>query len=122
MANYFFIGIGGSGMSAIAQILAGRGHGVSGSDRNNDRGVNGPFFDRLRELGIRLFPQDGTGVTADCDCVVVSTAIEDTVPDMASARWLGIPVKHRAQALAELFNAERGIAAGGTSGKSALIL
>ncbi|MFA6448405.1 MAG: Mur ligase domain-containing protein [bacterium] len=118
MANYFFIGIGGSGMSAIAQILAGRGHGVSGSDRSNDSGVNGPFFGKLRELGIRLFPQDGSGVTADCDCVVVSTAIEDTVPDMASARRLGVPVKHRAQALAELFNSERGVAAGGTSGKS----
>jgi len=118
VAKYFFIGIGGSGMSAIAQILAGRGDVVCGSDRNFDRGVNGPFFDRLSQLGVCLYPQDGTGVSADCNCIVVSTAIEDTVPDVARARELGIPVRHRAEMLAELFNGERGIAVGGTSGKS----
>lgn len=118
MANYFFVGIGGSGMSAIAQALAGRGHGVSGSDRNFDRGVNGAFFRRLGELGIRLFPQDGSGVTPDCDFVISSTAIEDTAPDLARARELGAPVLHRSRALADLFNSQRGIAVGGTSGKS----
>ncbi len=118
MAEYFFIGIGGSGMSAIAQILAGQGHVVSGSDRSYDRGVNGPFFDKLKELGMRLFPQDGSGITTSTGCVVVSTAIEDTVPDMARARSLGVAVKHRSQVLAEITNEKRGIAAGGTSGKS----
>jgi UDP-N-acetylmuramate--alanine ligase len=118
MAEYFFIGIGGSGMSAIAQILAGQGHGVSGSDRNYDRGVSAPFFSRLQELGIRLFPQDGSGVDEETECVVVSTAIEDSVPDVARARALGVPVRHRAEVLAEITNEKRGIAAGGTSGKS----
>ncbi len=117
---YFFIGIGGSGMSAIAQVLATSAGGcdVRGSDRGLDQGKNLAFFDQLRDFGIKLFPQDGSGVTTDCDCVVASTAIEKTVPDMARALELGIPVKHRADALADIFNAGRGIAVGGTSGKS----
>jgi UDP-N-acetylmuramate--alanine ligase len=118
MANYFFIGIGGSGMSAIAQVLAGKGHQVRGSDRNHDRVQSETFFRRLEDIGIRLFPQDGSGVDPDCDFVVASTAIEETVPDVARARALGVKVLHRSQALAELFNSQRGIAAGGTSGKS----
>ncbi|HOY61806.1 MAG: UDP-N-acetylmuramate--L-alanine ligase [bacterium ADurb.Bin236] len=119
MANYFFIGIGGSGMSPIAQTLAAQGHGVCGSDRNNDRGLNQASFDRLKAAGIKLFPQDGSGV-AGCDFVVASSAIEDTVPDMARARELGIRTLHRSQALAGIFNEKRGVAAGGTSGKTTI--
>lgn len=118
MSTYFFIGIGGSGMSAIAQVLLGDGHGVRGSDRALDQGKNGRTFDLLRAAGAELFSQDGTGVTADTDYVVVSTAIEESVPDMRRARDLGIPVLHRAQLLAELFNSRAGVAVGGTSGKS----
>lgn len=116
--TYFFIGIGGSGMSAIAQVLATRGHNVRGSDRGLDQGKNLDFFDQLRRLGILLFPQDGSGVSSDCDFVVASTAIEKTVPDMARAIELDIPVRHRADALADIFNAGSGVAVGGTSGKS----
>lgn len=118
MSNYFFIGIGGSGMSAIAQMLLHDGHAVAGSDRSLDRGQNAATFDRLRAAGARLFPQDGSGVTENTDFVVVSTAIEDTVPDMAAARAQHIPVLHRAELLGRLFNEKRGIAVGGTSGKS----
>ena len=118
MSNYFFIGIGGSGMSAIAQMLLNDGHAVSGSDRALDQGKGGAAFDMLRAAGARLFPQDGSGVAADTDFVVVSTAIEDTVPDMRAALAAGIPVQHRAQLLAEIFNRRTGVAVGGTSGKS----
>ncbi|HOX29490.1 MAG TPA: Mur ligase family protein, partial [bacterium] len=118
MHGYFFVGIGGSGMSSIAQILAGNGVKVKGSDRSRDRGQNEALFKRLEFQGIELFPQDGSGVTGDLECVVVSTAIEDTIPDIKRAREIGVPIKHRSQALAEIFNAKRGIAVGGTSGKS----
>lgn len=116
--HYFFIGIGGSGMSSIAQILRRRGNAVAGSDRSLDQGGNAKFFDQLKQTGIRLFPQDGSGITPEVDAVVASAAVEDTVPDMAKARSLGIPVARRAETLAELFNSSRGIAVGGTSGKS----
>lgn len=118
MKRYYFIGIGGSGMSAIAQALAASGDKISGSDRNHDRGLNTPFFDTLKSFGITILPQDGSGVTPDTDFVVVSTAIEDTVPDMQRAKELGVRVLHRAQLLAEIVNSRRGVAVGGTSGKS----
>ena len=118
MKTYFFIGIGGSGMSAIAQLLLHEGHRVLGSDRSRDQGRNPDMFHVLENAGAALFPQNGSGVSADVDYVVVSTAIEDTVPDMKRARELSIPVLHRAELLAEIFNAKRGVAVGGTSGKS----
>jgi UDP-N-acetylmuramate--alanine ligase len=105
-------------MSAIAQMLLGEGHTVRGSDRSLDQGKGGATFDLLRAGGARLFPQDGSGVSPDTDFVVVSTAIEDTVPDMRAARDAGIPVLHRSELLAEIFNRRNGIAVGGTSGKS----
>ncbi len=105
-------------MSSIAQVMVRHGHEVCGSDRNYDRGNNAIFFESLRDAGIKIFPQDGSGVTQDCDFVVASTAIEDTVPDMAKARELDINIIHRSQALAGLFNSARGVGVGGTSGKS----
>ncbi len=116
----YFIGIGGSGMSPIALYLAARGYSIHGSDRNRDRGLTPQFFDQLRAAGITLHPQDGSGVTPGITRVVASTAIENTVPDIAAANSLSIPVIHRAQMLAEIFNAARGIAIGGTSGKSSV--
>jgi len=105
-------------MSAIAQVLVKRGNRVSGSDRSLDQGKQLPVFDQLRGMGVSLHPQDGSGIGPDCDFVVASTAIEKTVPDMARAIGLGVAVKHRSDLLAEIFNAGRGVAAGGTSGKS----
>ncbi len=117
--DYFFCGIGGSGMMPLALIVAGQGHRVAGSDRSLDQGRTAPKFDWLRARGIALFPQDGSGVTHADQIIVASTAVEDTVPDIVAANQVGAQRLRRADLLAELFNAAlTGIAVGGTSGKS----
>ena len=117
--SYFFCGIGGSGMLPLACIVRGRGHDVAGSDRSLDQGRIGDKFAFLERQGIRLFPQDGSGVTSAEQILVTSAAIEETVPDVQAARRVGAEQVTRPQLLAELFNeAETGIAVGGTSGKS----
>ena len=73
---FFFCGIGGSGMSAIAQVLLHQGHTVRGSDRSYDQGQNADLYAQLQTLGVALFPQDGSGVDADVDVLVVSSAVE----------------------------------------------
>ena len=116
---YFFCGIGGSGMLPLALILRGEGAEVSGSDRSLDQGRTPEKFDFLRGQGIALFPQDGSGVTRKDQIVVASAAVEDTVPDVASARRVGATFVTRAELLAQLFNAARtSIGVAGTSGKS----
>ena len=115
----FFCGIGGSGMMPLATLLAQLGVSVSGSDRALDRGDGQAKFDWLREQGIALFPQDGSGVVAPVGRVVASAAVEDSVPDMVAARDLGCERTTRAELLAQLFNAAgTSVAVGGTSGKS----
>jgi UDP-N-acetylmuramate--alanine ligase len=115
----FFVGIGGSGMMPLAMILAGRGARVSGSDRSLDSGRLPAKFDYLRDLGVALFPQDGSGVTSPDQLVVASAAVELSVPDMVAAERLGCARLSRAQLLAELFNASAlPIGVAGTSGKS----
>ncbi len=117
----FLCGIGGSGMSALAQLLAAQGWRVCGSDRSRDRGETPEKFRVLEQQGFILYPQDGSGVRAGIipDLVIVSSAIEDTIPDVGAAKEKGIPIKKRAEVLAELFNAAPlSIAVGGTSGKS----
>jgi UDP-N-acetylmuramate--alanine ligase len=117
--HYFFCGIGGSGMLPLALILRGRGCVVDGSDRMLDQGRTSQKFDFLRDRGIRLHPQDGSGLTERAQILVVSAAVEESVPDVQAARRLGAEVMTRAELLAALFNAApRGIAVGGTSGKS----
>lgn len=117
--DYFFCGIGGSGMMPLALIVAGQGHRVAGSDRSLDQGRTAPKFDWLRARGIALFPQDGSGVTRADQIIVASTAVENTVPDIVAANQVGAQRLRRADLLAELFNAApMGIAVGGTSGKS----
>jgi len=116
----FLVGIGGSGMLPLATLLAARGHPVSGSDRALDQGRGGPAFDRLRGGGATLYPQDGSGVTAD-QLVIASAAVEETVPDIAAANRLGAGRATRAQVLAELFNAAPlSVGVAGTSGKSSV--
>lgn len=116
--SFFFIGIAGTGMSALAQFLHGLGRQVSGSDR----GFQGDRTDdnrlRLEKMGIRCFRQNGQGITADIDCVVVSTAVEDSVPEYRKARDMGIPVLQRSELLSLITDRYRTIAVGGTSGKS----
>jgi UDP-N-acetylmuramate--alanine ligase len=118
LKKYHFIGIGGSGMSALAQVIKSKGDRVTGSDRSYDRKLNQDLFQSLQHQGIKLFPQDGSGVNEDTDYVVVSTAIEEDNPDIKKARSLLIPILHRAKLLSEIFNPSFGIAVGGTSGKS----
>lgn len=117
--SYFFCGIGGSGMLPLALIVAARGHKVEGSDRSLDQGRTAAKFEFLRDRGIKLFPQDGSGVTRAEQTLVSSAAVEETVPDVQSARRVGAATMTRAKLLSELFNAAgQGIAVGGTSGKS----
>ena len=116
---YFFCGIGGSGMLPLALIVRAKGAQVAGSDRSLDQGRSSAKFDFLRARGIALFPQDGSGVTSGEQIVVISAAVEDTVPDVQAAKRLGAPLKQRAELLSELFNAApRSIGVAGTSGKS----
>jgi UDP-N-acetylmuramate--alanine ligase len=114
----FFSGIGGSGMLPLASIVRASGSKVAGSDRSLDAGRTPEKFDYLRSLGIRLFPQDGSGVQEGMT-LVTSAAVEPTVPDVVRARELGLPHLTRPQFLAQLLNdAQRSVAVGGTSGKS----
>lgn len=115
----FFVGIGGSGMMPLAMILAGQGAKVAGSDRSLDSGRLPAKFDALRALGIKLFPQDGSGIVSAEQTVIASAAVEDTVPDMVQATALGCPRMARAELNAALFNAAgTSIGVAGTSGKS----
>ncbi|HEY8964134.1 MAG TPA: Mur ligase domain-containing protein, partial [Alphaproteobacteria bacterium] len=135
MTHYFLSGIGGSGMLPLALILKGQGHQVSGSDRSRDQGRTPEKFAKLEADGFCLFPQDGSGLMGEqadvtspvCmtgefnrpDFMVVSAAIEDTVPDVVAAKAAGIPIIKRAELLAQVFNTfDRRIAVGGTSGKT----
>jgi UDP-N-acetylmuramate--alanine ligase len=117
--SYFFCGIGGSGMMPLALIVRGRGARVAGSDRSLDQGRLAPKFAFLEERGIALFPQDGSGIVDPLQTLVTSAAVEESVPDVVKATDIGAARLSRPQLLAELFNAApRGIAIGGTSGKS----
>jgi len=117
--SYFFVGIGGSGMMPLAMILAGKGATVAGSDRTLDQARLPAKFDDLRAKGVKLFPQDGSGIVAADQIVVASAAVEATVADIVAAAALGAARMSRAELLASLFNAS-GLAIGiaGTSGKS----
>ncbi len=117
--SYFFCGVGGSGMMPLAVYLAKAGHKVCGSDRSYDQKKSLSKFDALSGAGICLFPQDGSGIGPDTDLLVVSSAVEDTIPDVRAAKERGLPIVTRGQLLATLFNAANvRIAVAGTSGKS----
>jgi UDP-N-acetylmuramate--L-alanine ligase len=117
MNRWHFSGIGGSGMSAIAFYLRGRGREVSGSDRLFDQGCGQSIRAALEESGARIHPQDGSALDAGT-VLVVSTAVESDVPEVRRARELGCRILHRSEALAELSAAQSTIAISGTSGKS----
>lgn len=114
------IGIGGVGMSALARAFLEQGKKVSGADRLLDdpsRPLT-PALARLAADGVELFPDDGSGVAPGVDRLVVSTAIESTNRGLERARELGIPVIHRAAALAEALSGFKLVAVAGTCGKS----
>ena len=98
--NVFFIGVAGTGMSAIAQYLQGIGKDVSGSDRYFHPGEYNKTKEQLEAEGIQCFLQDGSGITDKTDLIVVSTAIEDTVYEVQKAKELNIPIIRRSQLLA----------------------
>ncbi len=113
-------GIGGVGMSALAELLLDSGIEVSGSERFLDHGKALPVLDVLCLQGAHIFPQNGSGVTDDIDAVVISSAIERDNPDIAAAERKGIEVVHRSVALARALASKRIVSVAGTSGKSTI--
>lgn len=119
--DYFFCGVGGSGMMPLAMIVQAQGGRISGSDRALDQGRTPEKFDWLRAHGVALHPQDGSGVVSADQVVVATGAVEDTVPDIGAARRVGAVIKTRPQLLSELFNAApTSVGVAGTSGKSTI--
>ncbi len=108
-----FVGIGGSGMSGIAEVLANLGFTVSGSDLADNATTR-----RLAGVGIRIAVGHAAANIAGADAVVVSTAVHADNPEVTTARERKIPVVPRAQMLAELMRLRRGIAVAGTHGKT----
>ena len=113
-----FVGVGGSGMSALAQYHAARGGRATGSDRAFDRGLHPQIRTSLERAGVEIVAQDGNALGPGCRGVIVSTAVEDTVPDVRLARKLGLPLIHRAELLARYVAERDTVAVTGTSGKS----
>ncbi len=108
-----FVGIGGSGMSGIAEVLANQGYRVSGSDLADSAATR-----RLAKLGIAIALGHSAANIAGADAVVVSTAVRADNPEVVAAREALIPVVPRALMLAELMRLKQGIAVAGTHGKT----
>src|SRR5580765_7926744 len=117
-ARFHYAGVGGSGMSALAQFQAMLGGHASGSDSGFDRNERPEARAQLEKLGVRIWPQDGSGLGGDCGALVVSTAVEDSVPDVAAAKARKLPIVHRSEMLAHWVSEFRSVAVSGTSGKS----
>ena len=108
-----FIGIGGAGMSGIAEVLVNLGYQVSGSDRQQSAVTR-----RLQAAGITVTLGHDAALVGDCDVVVRSTAVQDDNPEVLEAQRLHIPVVPRAEMLAELMRFRYGVAVAGTHGKT----
>ena len=108
-----FVGIGGSGMSGIAEVLRNLGYTVSGSDLSDSAALR-----RLAGLGIRTFVGHDAAHIAGADAVVISTAVQADNIEVLAAREKRIPVVPRALMLAELMRLKQGIAIAGTHGKT----
>ena len=120
MDNYYFTGIGGIGMSAIAQLFRSQGNIVSGSDRSYDNNINLNLFKKLVTQGIKLYPQDGSGINMELKNLVVSSAIETDNLDIKKAKECNVPITTRAELLAKIVNNGFGIAIGGSNGKTSV--
>jgi UDP-N-acetylmuramate--alanine ligase len=107
------VGIGGSGMSGIAEVLLNLGYEVQGSDL-----ADTPVTRRLADFGATIFKGHGRGYLQDVDVLVKSTAVADDNPEVEEAREQGAPVIPRAEMLAELMRLKTGIAVAGTHGKT----
>jgi UDP-N-acetylmuramate--alanine ligase len=108
-----FIGIGGSGMSGIAEVLLNLGYRVSGSDLQA-----GAATQRLAALGAKILLGHEAANITGADAIVVSTAVRADNPEVVAARSAGVPIVPRAQMLAELMRLKQGIAVAGTHGKT----
>jgi UDP-N-acetylmuramate--alanine ligase len=107
------VGIGGSGMCGIAEVLLTLGYQISGSDLKQNRATA-----HLESLGVTIYDKHEAAQVNHADCVVVSSAINDSNPEYAAARDLRIPIVPRAEMLAELMRFRYGIAVAGTHGKT----
>ena len=108
-----FVGIGGIGMSGIAEVLLNHGYSVQGSDLRPSK-----ITDRLADMGARIsFPQMAENLE-DAEVVVISSAIKPGNPELDSARARGLPVVRRAEMLAELMRLKSNVAIAGTHGKT----
>jgi UDP-N-acetylmuramate--alanine ligase len=108
-----FVGIGGSGMSGIAEVLLNLGYTVSGSDAKRS-----PVTDRLASLGARVAEGHAAANVGDAHVVVTSTAVRQDNPEVLDARRRGVPVIPRAEMLAELMRLKYGVAVAGSHGKT----
>ena len=108
-----FVGIGGAGMSGIAEVLVNLGYSVSGSDLGENAATR-----RLRALGARVLTGHSAENILDADAVVISTAVRNDNPEVVAARARHVPIVPRAQMLAELMRLKHGIAIAGTHGKT----
>ena len=111
--TFHFIGIGGMGMQALAQILIARGFSVSGSDLSES-----PAVVRFRKEGARIFIGHEASHVDGADCCIISSAIRKDNPELLAAEREGIPVFHRSDVLAALLRGGKGIAVAGAHGKS----
>lgn len=108
-----FVGIGGSGMSGIAEVLHNLGYVVTGSDLSESNVTS-----RLRKLGIKVSIGHAAANLQDCDALVISSAVSNNNPEVGAARAKRIPIVPRAEMLAELMRFRYGIAVAGTHGKT----
>ncbi|MEQ9489266.1 MAG: UDP-N-acetylmuramate--L-alanine ligase [Alphaproteobacteria bacterium] len=113
IGTLYFVGIGGIGMSGIAEVLHGLGYTVAGSDIGENANVK-----RLRDLGIQVTVGHDKSNVADASVLVVSSAIKKDNPELIAAREQLIPVVRRAEMLAELMRLKWAVAVGGTHGKT----
>ena len=111
--NVHFVGIGGSGMSGIAEVMLSLGYAVQGSDLKSNKQTK-----RLEGLGATVFIGHAANNIRDADAVVVSSAVDETNPEVAAAREQRMPVVRRAEMLAELMRFRYSIAVAGTHGKT----
>ncbi|MDE2598318.1 MAG: UDP-N-acetylmuramate--L-alanine ligase [Rhodocyclaceae bacterium] len=111
--NIHFVGVGGAGMSGIAEVLANQGFKVSGSDLADNATTR-----RLKGLGVNVMQGHAAENVAMADALVVSTAVKEDNPEVVAARARHVPIVPRAQMLAELMRIKQGIAIAGTHGKT----
>ncbi len=111
----YFVGVGGSGMSSLAQVLAERGRDISGADP----GISSVVRARLEKVGIRVFTGHDAGQLPEgVGAVVVSDAVPETNPEVIAAQARNVPIFRRPEVLGALVNSGRGIAIAGTHGKT----